>query len=182
MHLYRLGLPDAVGAVGGLGLHCRVPPAVEVHHVARPGEVEPRTGRFQRQQEDRGLARLEPVHHGLALGDRRTTVQELGAYPACRQMLFEQPRHLYVLGEHEHARVLRENGVEQLVEELQLPRTVRDPWPLLLEVLRGVVADLLQRRQQFHHQAAPGEPVGAGDLGQGLPYHRLVQPGLLRSQ
>jgi hypothetical protein len=41
VHQHVLGLPDAEGAVGGLVLHRRVPPAVEVHHVRRGGQVQP---------------------------------------------------------------------------------------------------------------------------------------------
>ena len=46
MHLHAARLADPVGAVGGLLLHGRVPPAVVVEDVLRRGEVQPRAARL----------------------------------------------------------------------------------------------------------------------------------------
>ncbi len=150
--------------------------------MAGPGEIEPGPRRLEGQQEHRSLARLEAGHHLLAPGHRRTAVQELRLHPARRQVLLQQPGHPHVLGEHEHRTPFGEDRVEQLVQQLDLARPVRDPRLLLLEVLRGVVADLLQSRQQLHHEPPALETVRRGDLRQRLADHRLVQSGLLRRQ
>ena len=39
MHHYIFSLPDAVGPVGGLIFHRRIPPAVEMHHMRACGQV-----------------------------------------------------------------------------------------------------------------------------------------------
>src|SRR6266545_2844736 len=45
VHLHVACLPDAEGPVGGLILHCRVPPAIEMKHVAGPRQIQPRPSR-----------------------------------------------------------------------------------------------------------------------------------------
>ena len=81
VHLDRLGLADPVGAVGGLLLDGRVPPAVDVDDVVGAGQVEPGAAGLERQQEDREsrpvAGALEARDHRLALADGRAAVQEL---------------------------------------------------------------------------------------------------------
>ena len=48
-------LPDAVRAVRRLILHRRIPPRIVVHHHVRAREIEARTARHERDEEDRGL-------------------------------------------------------------------------------------------------------------------------------
>src|SRR5919197_1148278 len=51
-------LPDPEGAIGGLVLDGRVPPAVEVKHVVRPGQVQAGPAGLQRQHEHWRAGRL----------------------------------------------------------------------------------------------------------------------------
>ena len=66
MDLHLLYLADAVGAVGGLGLDGRVPPAVEVEDVAGTREVQARAARLEGQDEEPGLPRFEALDEGVA--------------------------------------------------------------------------------------------------------------------
>ena len=85
-----LVLADAVGAVGGLVLDGRVPPAVVVHDVGGAGEVESGARRLQRQQEHRHLTALEAVDHLLAPGDGGGAVQEEGGDAALGEVPLQQ--------------------------------------------------------------------------------------------
>jgi hypothetical protein len=74
VHLDVLRLADAEGAVHGLVLDRRVPPAVEEEHVVGGRQVQAGAARLERQDEDEPvvLARLETLDHPipLRLGDR----------------------------------------------------------------------------------------------------------------
>ena len=52
----------------------------------------------------------------------------------------------------------------------------------LAEVLRRVVADLLERGEQLEHEAAPADALRLGDLGHRLAHDRLVERHLLGGQ
>ena len=58
VHLYRVALTDAVGAVGGLILRGKVPPRVVVDDDIGGGQVETCAARPQRDQKDVCLATL----------------------------------------------------------------------------------------------------------------------------
>ena len=187
VHLDRLGLADPVGAVGGLLLDGRVPPAVDVDHVVGAGEVEAGAARLEAEQEDRHalpvLGGLEPGDHRLALRHRGPAVEELVGHADAGEVLLDQPRHRDVLREDEHRSALRDDGADQLVEQLQLLRATGEPDRAgLLEELRRVVADLLEPGQQGQHQAAPGVLVGALDAVHGVAHERLVEHRLLAGE
>ena len=80
-------LANAEGAVRGLVLDGRVPPAVEVDDVRGGRQVEARTAGLQREDEERGaVVALELIDEFLPLFHRRAPVQyEAGAA--------EQPGH-----------------------------------------------------------------------------------------
>ena len=117
---------------------------------------------------------LEPAHHRLALADRGAAVQELGGYAGAREVLLQQPGHGDVLGEDQHRTALGEHGADQLVDQLELLGAAAEPRVGLLEVVRRVVADLLERGEQRQHQPAAGVLVGALD-----PVHRVADHGLV---
>lgn len=121
VHLYGPGLPDAVRAVGGLRLDGGIPPAVVVHDVLGPCQVQARARGLQRQQEDGDFAVLEAAHHRFPFADGRPAVQELRADAPGSQMPFDDARHAHVLREDQNARTLGEDGAEQFVQQLQLP-------------------------------------------------------------
>ena len=78
MHHHPVGLADPIGPVGGLVLHSWVPPAVDVEHVAGPGEVEAYTTGLEREQEQLRTAGifLEAIHHCLAFALACAAMQE----------------------------------------------------------------------------------------------------------
>ncbi len=76
MHLHVLRLPDAVGAVGGLVFHGRIPPTVKMENMACAGQVQADASGFERKDEHRRriLIFLEAAHHLIAQPGRRTAV------------------------------------------------------------------------------------------------------------
>ena len=56
-----------------------------------------------------------------------------------------------------------DDGVEQLVEASSLPDRPASG-PVLAEVLRGVVADLLERGEQLEHQAPPRDALAPSPI------------------
>ena len=80
----RAGLADAVGAVGGLVLHRRVPPGVHVDHVVGGGEVQAEAAGLEGDQEQVALAILEGVDPLLAgLGRGLSRPGTGSGCPAC---------------------------------------------------------------------------------------------------
>src|SRR3989442_3814079 len=77
-------LANAEGAIGGLLLDGRVPPAVEVDDVGGGREIEARAARLEREHEEGRLAGLEAVdesrtlaHLGLAVQDEAGRTEDL---------------------------------------------------------------------------------------------------------
>ena len=66
-HPHALRLADAVGPVGGLGLHSRVPPGVVVDHGVCLGQVQADAASFQADQEQRHRAAGELLDQRIAL-------------------------------------------------------------------------------------------------------------------
>ena len=99
------------------------------------------------------------------------------------EVALEQARHGDVLGEDQHRAVLGEDRVEQLVEQVELPGAAAPAGRAgLAQVVRRVVADLLERGEQLEHQPAAGVLVGALDPLHRLADDRLVERGLLAGQ
>ncbi len=96
VHLHITLLTDAVGTVGRLRLHCRVPPQVVVDHVRGRRQIQAGAARFEREQEDTLSAiLLEALDQRIALGARHAAmqVQRLAA-----QAIFERMRGQPCLG------------------------------------------------------------------------------------
>src|SRR5215218_5533571 len=90
--LHGAPLADAVGTVGGLILHRRVPPTVEVDDVRRRSEVETGAPCLQRYQEQlRTVGLSEPLDHLVASSPAHATVQpEALLYEPLLQVRAEQ--------------------------------------------------------------------------------------------
>ena len=110
VHLHRPGLPDPVGAVGGLLLDGGVPPAVEVDDVVGPGQVQAGAAGLEARA---GRPAPRRPGSGRTISSRSRT-----GVPPCRnwcgmprrgEVALEQPRHRDVLGEDEHRAVLGED-------------------------------------------------------------------------
>ena len=123
-----------------------------------PGEVEAGAAGLEREQEHRRGAVLEVAHHLLAGPDRGAAVQEQGRDRGGGEVAFEQARHRDVLGEDEHRAVLGQDRAEQLVAQVELLRAPVEPAAGLPQVVRGVVADLLQARSAVQAPARGGWP------------------------
>ena len=72
----------------------------------------------------------------------------------------------------------RDDDVDQLLERRELSRAARK-WPGLVQVLRRVVADLLQHREQPEHEALAGDARPRRDGVQRLAHLGLVERRLL---
>ena len=76
VHQHIFGLSDTECAVRGLVFNSRIPPAVEVNHVRRGGQVQSGAAGLERQHEERHVVvLLEPTDQILALADRGLAVQ-----------------------------------------------------------------------------------------------------------
>ena len=71
----RILLSDAVGTVRGLLLDSRVPPRIEMDNIVGSGEVQSQSARFQTDEEERHVARLELTNQFVALFGRRGAVE-----------------------------------------------------------------------------------------------------------
>src|SRR5947208_670699 len=181
VHLHRPLLPDPVGAVGRLVLDRRVPPAVEVEDVTRGSEVESRPACLYREHEHLRPAGvvLEPPHHGIARRARDPAVEEwhLDAERA-RERGDEPVAHLAELREDERPVARGHNLLEHLAEACELARAAGER-ACLAQVVRRVVADLLERRDERQDQATPLDAVRGLDSSHRLLHRCLVERGLL---
>ena len=112
VHLHVARLADAEGAVGGLVLHGRVPPAVEVEDVVGARQVEAGAAGLDGEDEQArrvAVVALEAVHQAVARG--RRGARRGGRAPPRRtapaRCALQQPAHLGVLGEDQGAVVRR---------------------------------------------------------------------------
>ena len=179
-HLDGAPLPDAERPVGGLVLHGRVPPAVQVHHVVGRREREPGAARLEREQHDRrALARLEPRHHLVAPLLRGAPVQErdVGVEPG-RQVRHQQMAELGELGEAQHPVALGQDLGEDLLEAHDLARAAPDRGAVVQELGR-VVADLLELGHRGEHVAPALDALRVLDLLHHVVDDRAVERGLL---
>ena len=154
VHLDVAGLADAKGAVGGLVLDRRVPPAVEVEDVVGGGKVQSRAARLEREDEDRRAVRgLEPLDHRVAGLLRDTAVQEEHlAAEGLLQVALEDLAHLGELGEHQGPLAHGEHLLEHLGQPRELAGAAGDR-RVVAQQLRRMVADLLELQEHGQHQA-----------------------------
>ena len=194
MHQHPVGLADAVGAVGGLVLHGRVPPAVDVEHVAGAGEVEAHAAGLEREQEQLGAAGvvLEAIHHRLALGLAGVAVEEGHLLaPAVLQVGLEQVAPLGELGEQQGPVARLDHLLEDLLQPLHLGaaggKASRCPIAdcrlrVLAKGQGGVVAHLLELGEQGQHLAVLLAERGTGDGIEALFHGAVVERLLLGAE
>ena len=126
MHGPRLA--DAIRAIGGLVLHGRIPPTIEMEHVVGGGEVQSNAAGLERKDEDgRGaVASLESVDHRLTLERRRPAVQEhCLAVEVVADHRRQQVTHLAKLGKHQGLVARRHQLFEHFDEARALAGTGR---------------------------------------------------------
>src|SRR5439155_19686124 len=137
-------LADAEGAIGGLLLDGRVPPAVEVHDVGGGSEIEARAARLERKDEEGRLARLEALHQRRPLAHLGLAVQdEAGGAEDLAEKRCQRLGQLAELREDQHLLLTRGN----LLAERREPRELAARLGEIISVaqpLRWMVADLFQ--------------------------------------
>jgi len=154
MHLNIPGLANPKGAVSRQILNRRVPPAIEIEHMAGRHQVQSGTASFKGQQEDAAtLASLKAFHHFFALCTGHAAMQEEHFFPKdLTQMLFQQGAHFVKLRENQGT-VARLAGFRQhLGQTHKLSRTVSQR-RIVPQELGRMITDLLQLRQPGQDQA-----------------------------
>ena len=176
-------LPDPEGPVGRLVLDGGVPPAVEVDHLGRGRQVEPRAARPEGQHEERDrLVGLEALDERHALLHRRLAVEhEAGPAEEPGEVLRERPGHLAELGEHERLLLPRGELLDQLGQPRELAAVLRRA-AAVAEPLGRMVADLLEAQQGGEDRAAPLDALRRAQAALELLHRLLVERGLLPGQ
>ena len=155
-------LADAEGPIGRLVLDRRVPPAVEMHDVGRRGQGQAGAAGLQRQDEERhGLVLLERLHQGLAVFHRGLAVQH---QTRATENLSEETRPA--------GPVISRNWVKTSIFSCRAATTSaisrrRRPFAavflrpdIVVQPLRGMIADLLQPHQHRQHDALALDALG----------------------
>ena len=180
-------LADTVGTVGGLSLDGRVPPKIKMNHVRGCGQIKAGSGGLQGKNEYLVLpAVLETGHHLVALLDRAASVIEHRSLARpVTDKLHEHLAHLLELREHQHLLAGVHDPVQPVKKHLHLAGKRRRHIPVL-QVLRRMVAYLLQRKNHLKDKALPFEKrdavgsVLAFDLSHRRIQRLVVQGRLLR--
>ena len=137
-----------MGAVDRLLLGRRIPPRVHDIHVVRLRERQARAAGLERNQEDRRLARTEPLDHLLAVARRTVQLHHRDTAPLQHAPNTSQKRR--ELAEHQRPVPARHDLIETIGDVLDLGRShVR----IRLIHQRGVERELTQtgdRRQHAH--------------------------------
>ena len=178
--LHTAGLPEPVGAVGGLVLGGDVPPRVVVDDNVRAGEVETGAAGFQRDEEDVCLAGVEIVHQLQAVCGAGLTGEQEVADTHFRKACPQDLQHGGELGENEHPMSAFDGRGDQVGAKLQLCTLARPAGT----AEGGMAADLPQAREQreepdgIRRMAAGGKklPEFAAGLGQGGIVELLLLP------
>ena len=145
-------------------------------------QIQTRSARLDRQNEDRrsvGVG-LEGSHHLVPLLRHHTAVQERHRNLELRpEVLHQQVAHLTILREDQRVVALRDHLLEHLRQTGQFAGATGQLALPLLEVVVGVVADLLERRQQRQDVAPALEPARTADARHRHVDGRLVERCLL---
>ena len=183
VHQHVLGLADAEGAVGGLVLHRRIPPAIEMDDMRGGGEVEPGAAGLEREHEERdAFVLLELAHQILALLHLGLAVQdEAGPAEHGAEERRQRRGHLPELGEDEHLLLPGGDHLGDLAQPRELAAVLLGPGAVA-EPLRGMVADLLEPHQEGEHDAPALDAVGVVELVGEVVHRLLVERRLLAAQ
>ena len=179
MHLHASRLPDAEGPVGGLVLYRRVPPAIEVEHVRGRCEVESGAAGPQREEKHpRPVRRREALHHPVAfhLGGATVKEHDFGAQ-AFGEKRAEDVPHFGELGKNQGPLADGEDFLHHLREPGGLAGATLDR-SAVAQVVRRVIADLLQPRQHRENQSAASDPRRTLHRTQHLVQHCLIESRL----
>src|SRR5690606_12305989 len=174
-------LADAIGAVGCLVFDGRIPPAIEVEHVVGRGQIEARASGLDREHENAralGLFLKAADHLVPRLAWRASVEKDHLDAETLPEMCYEPLAHLAKLREHECLVALRDRLFEHLDRAIELSGAASER-SRVAEVLRRVIADLLEEHQERQHPPASLDTVSRLDATQLLVDHRLVQGGLL---
>ena len=120
----HFGLPNAVGAAGGLVFHGRIPPRIEMDDRVGAGEVQAYAAGFQADEEhgDCGGV-LEALNDRAAIG--RGTVEVAELYALIVEPVFQQCQHAGELAENKYAMAAVDHFFQQFAEQVQLAGGVR---------------------------------------------------------
>src|SRR5665213_1637451 len=140
MYLDRTVLANPMRPVGSLVLDGRVPPAVVVHDVRGPRQVEPDTTDLQRQQQHRRFAGLERLDHVCASLRTDLAVEEESRHAEVLEPGLHEGEALDELAEDQDGLALGHDDVDQLLERCKLARAPCERTRLMY-ILRRVVAD-----------------------------------------
>ena len=121
MHKNLLGLPDPVGAIGGLILDRRVPPRIVMNNRVRGSQIQPDTASFQADQEQRHVAGLEFPHRRRAVLGIARQFDEFDL--VFLQSGLDQRQHFGELGEQQDPPPLGEHDAEHFHQPIQLRRS-----------------------------------------------------------
>jgi len=154
VHHHLALLADPKGTIGGLILHRRIPPAVEMDHMRCRGEVEPGTAGLEREHEERDqLVVLKMLDQVASPGHRRATVQCESVTAKYRSQKRSQWFDRFAkLGEHEQLFLSRGDHLHQLAQAGKLATRIGIPGTIT-QPLRRVIADLLEAHQERQHHA-----------------------------
>src|SRR5574344_416340 len=132
-------LPYTVGAVRRLGFHGGVPPQIVMDDLRSCGEVEPRAACLEGKNENAAL------RIALELFDDGVPFRETFS-------------HFYELRKNEHFFVRVEDRARDVEEQFHFAGKLRRRLPVF-QVLRRVVADLLEREDELKHDRAALEKL-----------------------
>ena len=177
---HGLDLADAVGAIGGLVLDGGVPPGVEEDDLGGGGEVEAGTAGLQGDEEDVGLAGLETVDLGAALGGGGAAVEVADAEALGLDEGADVADKLGELGEDEDATALLAQLGEELEETVDLGGARRGG---VVDEAGGArdLAEAGQRREDAEAELLLGAVVGGQRL-EGRDADGLVAAALVGAE
>ena len=143
-------LADPVRPIRGLGFHRRIPPGVEMDDRVGGGQVQAGAARFQTDEENWNIARLETRHLPGA-------IMRLAVQVAVCDRLRVEPRsdvaeHRHELAENEHPVATINRFFEQFVQEVQLGGRFGLGWRVFHAEQAGVTCGLPQAQKCREHQ------------------------------
>ena len=162
VHQNVLLLPDAIGAVGGLVLDGRIPPAVEVDDVRRRGEVQAGAAGLELRLKNGGpRSSLElfnqcaaVLYTGVSAVEHQTRAAEHRG-----EIMLQRTGHLSKLGEDERLFLTRRDFGSHSSPDAGICRSGRGR-SRRSQALRRVVAELLETHEKGKDQAAPLNAFG----------------------
>src|SRR4051794_33132307 len=108
-----------MGAIGGLGLDCWIPPRIEMNDAVGGGKIQADAASFQTDEEDgNGGIILKAIHDFLTLFGRAIEIAEWNL--ELLQAFTDEVQHRDELAEDEDAMFAVDRFLEELVQKVQL--------------------------------------------------------------